>query len=72
MRWDCGARARARYARLTDWHRWFAWRPVHVEGIGCVWLEWIERRGDFWQGGAGDSGWDWNYRATLQHRDTGC
>lgn len=29
----------------TEWHRWFAWRPVRLEdGIHCVWLQWVERR----------------------------
>lgn len=26
------------------WERWFAWHPVHVFGIGPVWLRRVERR----------------------------
>ena len=33
---------------LTEWHKWFAWRPVRLgrfEGTGpVVWLAWVERR----------------------------
>lgn len=29
--------------RLEDWHRWFAWRPVHCNGA-YRWLETVERR----------------------------
>jgi hypothetical protein len=28
---------------LSEWHKWFAWRPVFV-GCGLVWLETIERK----------------------------
>ena len=27
----------------TQWHHWFAWRPVTAEGER-VWLEWVWRR----------------------------
>ena len=35
MRW--------RYQPATEWHRWFAWYPVVIEGQ-WVWLETVERR----------------------------
>lgn len=31
----------------TDWHRWFAWRPVFADydgGEALVWLEVVERK----------------------------
>lgn len=32
-----------RHDRVTDWHPWFAWRPVFIDP--CVhWLEWVERK----------------------------
>jgi hypothetical protein len=32
-----------RIHRLTRWHRWFAWRPVQVDGR-WVWLRRVRRR----------------------------
>lgn len=29
---------------LAQWHRWFAWKPVYVEGGDRVWFEAIDRR----------------------------
>lgn len=26
------------------WERWFAWRPVRIDGK-WTWLKWVERRG---------------------------
>lgn len=36
-------RLKAREVELMEWRRWYAWRPVFVEGV-LVWLEWLERR----------------------------
>lgn len=33
----------AKWARLRPWHRWFAWRPVHVGDGKWVWLETVWR-----------------------------
>lgn len=27
-----------------EWRRWWAWRPVVIDGDTMVWLEWVERR----------------------------
>ncbi len=43
MRWDCDKRTRER----KQWHRWFAWHPVHVDYGECVWLENVWRKGHF-------------------------
>ena len=32
-------------ARLSEWHRWFAWRPVVTTSRDLRWLEIVERRG---------------------------
>ncbi|MDR7037382.1 hypothetical protein J2X36_002129 [Methylobacterium sp. BE186] len=50
-----------RYERLTNWHRWFAWRPVSLDGE-TIWLETVERKGEFHCGGFGDCIWFWQYR----------
>lgn len=39
MRFKCGKD----YNKLQQWHRWFAWHPVRLNGE-CVWLETVERR----------------------------
>jgi hypothetical protein len=62
MKFKCGPslydRFEARHRRLRQWHRWFAWRPVHIAPDICVWLEKIERKGS-----PGYEGWtDWEYR----------
>lgn len=33
--------------RLEEWHPWFAWKPVRLEGRDCRWLEWVQRRGKY-------------------------
>jgi hypothetical protein len=55
----------ARVDRLLEWHPWFAWRPVRVDSGDCRWLEWVERRGNFWAA-CGESWWTWKYRANGQ------
>lgn len=52
MKLDCGPSSGARYAtyiearraKLTVWHRWFAWYPVRISESECRWLEYVERR----------------------------
>jgi hypothetical protein len=36
--------ADAHYARLQDWHPYFAFLPKWVADGDCRWLEWIERK----------------------------
>lgn len=33
---------------LTEWHPWFAWYPARVSDGDCRWLEWIERRIEYY------------------------
>jgi len=33
-----------RNKRMEQWHRWFAWRPVRVDGLTLVWMEYVMRR----------------------------
>lgn len=42
MKW--GTQRDARWKASQEWHRWFAWHPINLYGVGTVWLEWIERR----------------------------
>lgn len=45
--------------RVSQWQRWFAWRPVRLGDNDCRWLEWVERKpthchitdGDYWTDG---------------------
>jgi hypothetical protein len=46
MLW-CWQKIYCRLAPSSDWHHWFAWRPVqHYNGVDWFWLEHIERRWD--------------------------
>jgi hypothetical protein len=40
-----------------EWHRWFAWHPVSINGDEIVWLIWVERKREI-------TWWEhwWNYR----------
>ena len=33
---------------LISWRKWFAWYPIRLE-YGCCWLEFVERRYEFYQ-----------------------
>ena len=33
-----------RYQNRSVWHRWYAWHPVHIDLVGWVWLQDVERR----------------------------
>lgn len=67
MRYKCGTTWEYDKAKKERWHKWFAWHPVTVhidKKTGqkyCVWLQTIERFGD-WQSNYADSGWFWKYR----------
>ena len=37
-----------RYDRLTDWHEWFAWRPIRLSSIDQASQELIETREIIW------------------------
>jgi hypothetical protein len=40
----------------NNWHKWFAWYPIH-NGNQWVWLEYVERRrSDYW------SHYKWEYK----------
>jgi len=34
---------------LVVWHRFFAWTPIRVGSHDCRWLEWIERKGTWYE-----------------------
>lgn len=60
MRFDCGDGGKARYQRLTNWHRHFALWPTRVADHDCRWLETVERKGTFHCGY--HFYWSWEYR----------
>lgn len=62
MKLDCGPTRRERIDRLSEWHLWFAWRPVRIGSHDCRWLETVQRRGAYWEGW-GEAFWDWEYRS---------
>lgn len=33
-----------RVIKKTDWHFWFAWRPVRINETELIWLERVERQ----------------------------
>ena len=53
-------------ARHWRWRRWFAWRPVSCVNGDRVWLEFVERRGEWYDDFEGYTfrGYDykWSYR----------
>ena len=65
MKFKCGPSLAERYSRhyerQRNWHSWWAWHPMRIEGVGfCVWLEQVERKNT---GPACHDGWDeWEYR----------
>lgn len=34
--------------KLLNWHTMFAWRRVHLRSGGCAWLEFVQRRFEFY------------------------
>jgi hypothetical protein len=63
MRISCGPTWKEKIKAKTEWHRWWAWRPVRLgDSHNCRWLEWVDRRGTFYNNDIG-SCWDYEYRA---------
>lgn len=54
----------AEYARLSQWHPFFALWPRRVGAERCVWLEWIRRKGVY-EDGYNGRGWVFTYRLTT-------
>ena len=44
----------------TQWHRWFAWYPVHDVRMATKWLQFVERR---WDKGEKTGEAEWRYRS---------
>lgn len=68
MKISLGETFEEKQARLSEWHRWFAWHPVHLTGRDWRWLEYVMRRGDLVAHWA-DVGWEWEYRSMGIHCD---
>jgi hypothetical protein len=69
MKFDCGPtldeRVQVIHERRKTWRQWFAWRPVRI-GRQCVWLETIERKGEF---DAYGFCWVYEYRHASRRTD---
>lgn len=52
-------------ARVTVWHKWWAWHPVLIEGT-WVCAEYVYRKGEEVGGIAGYGGMNWQYRFGLE------
>jgi hypothetical protein len=57
MRWPTPP---SRAVDKQNWHRWFAWYGVHVNG-DTVWLEIVERKGTYHPDSCG-GGYSYEYR----------
>jgi hypothetical protein len=62
MKFNCGPTSEEIGAALQQWHRWFAWRPVRIGSRDCRWLEWVERKGTYFEYYM-ECGWSFEYRA---------
>lgn len=66
MRLNCGLSWEERQEAKKDWHRIFALWPRRVGQRQCIWLGYVERKGDY-VGYEEYGGWFWKYR-TPEHR----
>ena len=63
MKFKCGPTLQEKINARKDWHEWFAWYPVTLDGSDCRWLETVERRGNHnFKGLYRESYWDYEYR----------
>ena len=63
MKMNCGPSHAERFILKQDWHRKFLFWPQRMTMTNeCLWLETVERKGDFYAGGY-SSGWRYAYRA---------
>lgn len=62
MKFDCGETWEEEKERKSQWHRWFAWKPVYIANHDCRWLEFVERKGEYCSGYDSDY-WNWIYRS---------
>ena len=63
MKIDCGETWADKKARLSEWHPFFTLWPRMLASHDCRWLEWIERKGDYFSCPLTGGGWLWQYRA---------
>lgn len=67
MKWINGYTWEEKKNRKERWHKWFAWFPVCI-GLTSdnrqikVWLQYAERKGEFFYVFPGESGWSYKYR----------
>lgn len=55
-------RKKQRHDAKKEWHRWFAWYPVHIDCTHeLVWLQYIARKGKYTCDTELYFSWDWTY-----------
>lgn len=73
MKFDCGLplderkafRDAAERKRLSQWHPFFALLPRRLGATECVWLEWIRRKGQYYDNGYHGGEWRFEYREAV-------
>lgn len=53
-------------AQLTEWHRWFAWRPIFVTSGDVEQLLWLET---VWRKGRCDPWYEWPWEYKRRNMD---
>jgi len=61
MKLNCGPSWLERHRAKKEWHRFFPLWPRRVGPGDCRWLEYIERKGRYFDNFYFD-GWEWEYR----------
>lgn len=67
MKISCGPSWETKFKAKHEWHRWFAWHPVRIGDNNCRWLEFVGRKGRFWDC-MGHGGWIWEYREVSENK----
>jgi len=47
--------------RIEDWHVWFAWKPITLNGGRICWLQRVMRKGEWCCSYDGGS-WEYDYK----------
>ncbi len=61
MRWVTGP---SRKDKLMVWHKWFAWRPIKINGT-TVWLETVYRKGTWRNDYVPHMEWEYNLEGQM-------
>lgn len=58
-------REHSEHMRLSQWHPFFAFWPRRIGQTQCVWLEWIRRKGEYFDVGYHGGEWQFEYRLST-------